>query len=140
MDTTTIPIERLEDALLDPMLHDAVRELLPAMRVFYYRNNRGTERWFIIERDGNVGTVSLGDFPLLGQEHKVAFMNKPNREYGSGLMVRGPDWNEGMDLRQAALIATGPTYSNFATPGRDVPNHGMEHFAWALPKLREIRL
>jgi hypothetical protein len=148
--TTRIPgIERIT-----PELHEIVHDLLASpegYRVYAYQGrnpNRTGEEWFVVERDGRVGTVS---YDRLNGYH-VAFCIVPSREYGSGLTVwddrgddrkapngtRGSGYAQGMGtMLDACKIATGESFANtWANPGHPLPNHGMAHFAWA--KLVEL--
>lgn len=137
----TLPTVQLEQSNLHPGLQDDARELLPAIVLAYQDGRPAPERWFYIVRDGNVGTVSLADFPLLGQENSVSFCVNPAYKCGTDLSVRGADWNEGMPLRQAALIATGHAYgNNWATGGRDLPNHGLAALEWCANRLARVTL
>lgn len=142
MDLSTIPVVPLDEAHLHPDLHDAVRELVPGVTVYAYRD--GTPRpaeWFIVEREGRVGTVGLSAWHRMGGAPDVSFCIRPSREYGSSLAVRMEDWNDGMALRDAVLIATQPTYGNpWATNNRDLPNDGMRHFDWCASRLVRVEV
>lgn len=137
-----VPAVPLDATNLHTALHDAVRELSPAIAVYAYQNDRERPipaEWFIIEREGRVGTVSLSPWWRLGGEPDVSFAVRPSRDYGSSLAVRAQDWNEGMELRTAALIATQPAYGNpWATQNRDLPNDGVRHFDWCASHLVRV--
>lgn len=140
--TTTVP---LSDAPVHDRLRDVVAALVAAgFGVYVFPPERpkvSGERWVIIERDGNVGTVQLAEW----HGYKVSFEIKPSRETGSSLAVvldpgeatERDELTETSDVLAAAAIATGAQYRNFATP-KPLPNHGWPHFSWCRAHLVKI--
>lgn len=91
--------------------------------------NRLRETWLIIERGGNCATLQYSSF----EGYTVSFVVKPNKEYGSALLVTDSDSGAIQsipELVNEAYTGTQSHYRNFATNGKKIPNHGMEHFSW----------
>lgn len=87
-------------------------------------------RWMIIERDGNLGTITYDNF----DGYKVSFATRPSRKYGSGLLVENPAG----DVLGQAEVAVGDTYANFATGSTRLDNDGWRHFAWARDQIARV--
>lgn len=102
----------------------------------------GTPRkknWLVVEKDGNVGSIGYRDYAPFG--YYVTFCIKPSREIGSGLLVLGEHDKEPCTVEEVvelAQVAVRDSYSNFATDGRAIPNHGWKHFDWAKSRISEI--
>lgn len=139
---------------LIPELHEAAQAIAstPGFTVHVLPSARVTgESWFIVARNGNVGTVQYDRL----NGYAVSFEIKPSREYGSSLLVSVPcgPGEEALDPRAnrgerdprtvaeivaAATIATEDTYSNFATRAGALRNHGWPHFAWTRGRLVQL--
>lgn len=144
----------LEEARIVPELRDIAAALLQhesGFTIHVYSEDPAKvngETWIIIERHGNVGALQYDRL----DGYKVVFEVHPSKEIGSSLMVllparprtagrpavaaREPQMLE--ELVEAAHIATQDTYSNLATPGRSMRNHGWKHFDWASKNLVRI--
>lgn len=145
-DNTPTPApQTVAASTLAPELHPYALELLAnGYRVRYYPNGgRVSVSWLIFERDGRAGTAELGQYRHLDPGVSVTFPVRPSREYGSGLAVWHHDHPHykapgAVTFLDAARIATGETFSNFANPGHPLPNDGPGHFAWAAARLVEL--
>lgn len=147
MSAPQTPELTLAEAPLNVEMAEATKALLEAgYAVYVYGKPRiraagfVTETWVIIERNGNVGTVSHDRF----DGYRVRFMIEPSAATGSALLVGVP--REGRDDRDprgiedvlvCAELATGLTYKNFATR-EPLPNHGWVHFSWAQKSLIQV--
>ena len=110
--------------LIEPLKERGIRVLVDDTGRPRIRN------WVCIERDGNTGTISYDRL----RGYVVIFNTEPSRTYGSGLLVLrpdDPDRNQDVKvvLAQAELAVSG-TYSNFATPGTAMSNHGKTAYPW----------
>lgn len=135
-------------ALAEAPVNDGLREPLEALvrggyGCYIYQSphrRRHASSWFLIERDGNTGTVQHTGI----DGYKVLFSIDPRRKYGSSLLVGVPrpgrddrDPLDVADILVCAHLATEQRYKNFAVP-RPLLNDGWAHFAWAIPGLLRV--
>lgn len=120
-------------------LFDIARELIEDGFTVYYLPEHGARltRWVIIERNGNTGTVQLGEF---GYGLDVSASIKPSREYGSSLAMWLADPHQNYQpydtVLDACRAAAQPTVRNFL--GVTLPNDGMRHFDWCRDRLVQL--
>lgn len=120
-------------------LNPALEAILSGLRtsginVYVYDAPQLNLSWIVIERNGNVGTMSYGF-----EGYQVNFAIKPNRDTGSSLLVTPLAAEHDLPTHERVLAlaqrAVGTTYANFATAGEQVPNHGWKHFDWCRQRL-----
>lgn len=105
----------------------------------YDKDTYASDSWIIITRNGNVGTIGHRRYVLGG--YYVNFAITPSRQSGSSLMVMRPDGQEPVteqEVIEAAELAVGDRYANFATAPQGMPNHGWKHFDWCRGALVKI--
>lgn len=135
-------------AIADAPVNDGLREPLEALvrggyGCYIYQSphrRRHASSWFLIERDGNVGTVQHTSV----DGYRVLFAIDWRLKRGSSLMVGVPrpgrddrDPIDTADILVCASLATGSEYQNFAVP-RPISNHGWPHFEWAFDGLLRV--
>lgn len=138
--TKTTKRETVTGSRIRAELFDIAHELIADGFTLYYLPEvpAGLARWLIFGKEDdtgkvNTGTVQLGEFGGFDVDASI----KPSRAHGSSLamwLADGyQDYQPYSTVLDACRAAAQPTVRNFLQV--TLPNHGIEHFAWAADRL-----